>query len=345
VKALTLSDLAGGGGVLELTTTGGPVHGVAVVDLDGDASPALIAAATGAAERSGRVLVGLAERQPPPCYAGLVEALAFTIAPAGTPGPALVPHSSPDEVLEAVHRLVTAAPLAATTLVRLLRTTSRLHVLDGLVAESLAYSTLLAGPEFTAWRDTTPGRPVPVSPEEPVLLERDDDTLRVTLNRPGRHNAYNRRMRDSLAEALELAIADPALRRVQLRGAGPSFCSGGDLDEFGTTPDVATAHVVRTERSAAALLHACRERVVARVHGRCIGAGVELPSFAGRVEAQARTTFQLPELRMGLVPGAGGTVGVTRRIGRWRTAYLALTACELDTTSALEWGLVDAVHE
>ena len=80
------------------------------------------------------------------------------------------------------------------------------------------------------------------------------------------------------------------------------------------------------------------------MHGRCIGAGVELPAFAGRVEAQAQTTFQLPELRMGLVPGAGGTVAVTGRIGRWRTAYLALTGCVLDTATALEWGLVDAVQ-
>ena len=73
--------------------------------------------------------------------------------------------------------------------------------------------------------------------------------------------------------------------------------------------------------------HYLTMRALAR---RCLGAGVELPAFAARVVAHANTSFALPELEMGLVPGAGGTVSLPRRIGRQRTAWLALTGQRLD---------------
>ena len=79
------------------------------------------------------------------------------------------------------------------------------------------------------------------------------------------------------------------------------------------------------------------------MHGACIGAGVELPAFAARVVAAPDAFFALPEVAMGLVPGAGGTVSLPRRIGRRRTAYLALTGARLDSRRALDWGLVDAI--
>ena len=149
-------------------------------------------------------------------------------------------------------------------------------------------------------------------------------------------------MRDALVDALQVARWEPALQ-VVLRGEGPSFCSGGDLDEFGSTEDVTVAHHVRLARSAGALLHELRERTTAVVHGSCIGAGVELPAFAGRVLARPGARFRLPELAMGLVPGAGGTVSVTARVGRWRTAWLVLSGTELDVETARRWGLVDGL--
>ena len=338
---LSLADLAEGHGGLELSSTGEPVLPAVVVELDRDAPEEVLASAARAAARNGRAVIGLLDAPPAPRHAALLEALAFTLAPAGTPcTPQLVLHPEPEQALADLGAATEQAPRAAATLVRLLRLTSVLPVPDGLVAESLAYSTLLAGPEFAAWRGEPRGA-APIERGTPVLIDRDDAVLRLTLNSPDRHNAYSRLMRDALVEGLELALADPSLRRVELRGAGPSFCSGGELDEFGTTPDVSSAHLVRVERSAAALLHACSDRVVAQVHGACIGAGVELAAFAAHVQAHPSSWFQLPELRLGLVPGAGGTVSVTRRIGRWRTAYLVLTGCRLDAATALEWGLVD----
>jgi enoyl-CoA hydratase/carnithine racemase len=166
----------------------------------------------------------------------------------------------------------------------------------------------------------------------------------VTLDRPERHNAYSGELRDALVEALSLAAADSSIRELVLDGAGPSFCSGGDLAEFGTFPDPATAHAVRSTRSAAPLLAACAARTTAYVHGACIGAGVELPAFAARVIAAPDAFFELPEVGMGLVPGAGGTVSLPRRIGRQRTAWLALSGARIDAKTALDWGLVDEIR-
>jgi enoyl-CoA hydratase/carnithine racemase len=150
-------------------------------------------------------------------------------------------------------------------------------------------------------------------------------------------------MRDALCESLALAIQDASVRRIVLHGAGASFCSGGDLDEFGTLPDPATAHAIRSTRSPAALLARVAERAVAHVHGACVGAGAELPAFCARVMADPGAFFELPEVSLGLVPGAGGTVSLPRRIGRQRTAWLALTGRRLPAEEARAWGLVDEI--
>ena len=70
---------------------------------------------------------------------------------------------------------------------------------------------------------------------------------------------------------------------------------------------------------------------------------MEMAAFCGRIETAPGAVFGLPELRLGLIPGAGGTVSVTRRIGRWRTAYLLLSGMFINAGTALAWGLVDAI--
>lgn len=247
---------------------------------------------------------------------------------------------------EAAPVLAAAArcPLAATVLAQLLRLGERLALSDALVAESLAYSTLQAGPEFAAWRSGRPGRARTQAGSGPaVLARREGDRLSLVLNRPERHNAFSAEMRDALAEALGVAVSDPSLAEIVLSGAGPSFSSGGDLEEFGSLPDPATAHLIRCTRNVARLLAACAERTRAVVHGACVGAGVELPAFAGRVVARPDAFFELPELALGLVPGAGGTVSLPRRIGRQRTAWLALSGARIDAETAKRWGLVDEI--
>jgi enoyl-CoA hydratase/carnithine racemase len=86
---------------------------------------------------------------------------------------------------------------------------------------------------------------------------------------------------------------------------------------------------------------ACADRVRVELHGACVGAGIELPAFTRHVAAREDAFFQLPEVSLGLVPGAGGTVSIPRRIGRQRTAWLAISSARLDPATALEWGLID----
>jgi hypothetical protein len=248
-----------------------------------------------------------------------------------------------DEQLDAVIAAVDATPLAATAMVVLLRSTLARTIDEGLVAESVTYSMLQGGPEFARWRAGRAKRERP-EPAEAVLTDRVDGTLAITLNRPHVHNAFNRAVRDGVAEALAVALVDDSIDRILLRGAGPSFCSGGDLDEFGAFPDPASSHLIRLTRSPARLVARLSARVEVRAHGSCMGAGMELPAFAGRLVAHPDARFALPELALGLVPGAGGTVSLPRRIGRHRTALLGLTGIVIDAPTALEWGLVDAIE-
>lgn len=245
--------------------------------------------------------------------------------------------------LDALGIAVAANPVAGTALALLLRSSAALTVPAALIAESATYSALQDGAEFHRWRSGRPERE-PEPGTDRVVAERSGDELRITLARPARRNAVDWRMRDALAAALATAVREPGLR-VVLTGAGPDFCAGGDLDEFGSRPDPAAAHIVRLTRSPALLLHRLSARTTAYVHGACLGAGVELPAFAGRVLAAEDTRFALPELGLGLIPGAGGTVSLTRRISRWRTAFLALTGMAVSAQDALRWGLIDGFGE
>jgi enoyl-CoA hydratase/carnithine racemase len=239
------------------------------------------------------------------------------------------------------------SPQAAVILAQVLRAGQQLDLAAGLMVESLAYSTLQCGSVFATWlrsrQEVTPK--VRPEPDDAVLVERTGDELTITLSRPSVRNAVDRRMRDELCAGLTIAAADSSVRSVSLRASGPDFSSGGDLDEFGTLPDPATAHLVRIARSPARMLATLGERVTAHVHGACVGAGVELASFAHTVVARPDARFQLPEISLGLIPGAGGTVSIRRRIGRHRTAWMGLSATFVDVPTALEWGLVDVTTD
>jgi enoyl-CoA hydratase/carnithine racemase len=150
-------------------------------------------------------------------------------------------------------------------------------------------------------------------------------------------------MRDELCAALATAALDDTVSQVVLEGRGPSFCSGGDLSEFGARRDPAIAHRVRLAQSPARLLHRLRDRLTVRLHGAALGGGIEMAAFAHTIHASPGTRIGLPEVTLGLIPGAGGTVSITRRIGRQRCAALALTATAIDAHTALSWGLVDRV--
>lgn len=249
-------------------------------------------------------------------------------------------------VTAALDRLATAveaSPAAAVALVQLLRAGERLPTAQAVLAESWVYSMLQAGSQHRAWLADRAPRRVHGQDRAPVRLERAGSELHVVLDRSEVRNAVDRSLRDGLCAALAVAEADPAVEQVHLWGEGPSFCAGGDLAEFGSSPDPATAHLVRSTRSPALALARLGSRLTVHVHGAAIGAGAEWSAFAGHVVACEDATFRLPELAMGLVPGAGGTASLPRRIGRRRAAWMALTGEAVDAATALAWGLVDEV--
>ncbi|MFC1401464.1 MULTISPECIES: enoyl-CoA hydratase/isomerase family protein [Streptacidiphilus] len=357
---ISLDELAAGAAHTPLLAEGGAaLDPLLLVDLDAGGPDGGTAVLRRAVERAGecdRLLVGITAREPASLPDTLVEALDLTLARTGAGAGAgvgvgdggdrrVVAVDDPAAEARTLHANVLAHPQAALVLGRLLRVGPRLTVGEALDAESLAYSTLLGGQEFADWLAARGDRPAPPpAAAETVLVRRKGDTLHLTLNRPERRNAHGRELRDALVEALRIAEADDSVTAVVLDGNGPCFCSGGDLAEFGTAPDLATAHLVRTRGGAAAPLHRLRERITVLVHGSCVGAGIELPAFAGRVVADPDAWFLLPELGMGLIPGAGGTVSIPRRIGRWRTLHLVLSGAPIGAERALDWGLVDRIE-
>lgn len=273
----------------------------------------------------------------------------FTLTEDDTDDRRVITVPSIDSAIAELAARVDRWPLAAAVCDDVLRSVDPAGpALPGVVTESMAYSTLQAGPEFARWLAERGPATMP-DIADPVQGNRDGNTLRIAFNRPQRHNAFSTDARAALLEALAVAQLDPSVDEVVLTGNGSSFCSGGDLAEFGTFSDPASAHLARTRYSPALVLDALTARLGqacrAEVHGQVLGSGLEMAAFCGRVEAQPHSVFGLPELSLGLIPGAGGTVSVTRRIGRWRTAYLVLSGRTIDTDTALAWGLADAKSE
>ena len=242
----------------------------------------------------------------------------------------------------------TRSPQACTVAALLLR---RPH---DLVDEAFAYSALQGGDEFASWSAAHDRREV-AAPEEADIAGPDLEVAyagtavavleaegyrEIVLTRPHRHNALDAVMRAELCDVLATLPPDAS---VGLRGAGRSFCSGGDLDEFGLLADPADAFFARAVWSVAEGLRAIRERLVVALHGACVGAGIELAAFAARVIAAPSARIRLPEADFGLIPGSGGTVSIPARIGAARTLDLIVTRRWMEADEARDVGLVDEV--
>jgi enoyl-CoA hydratase len=281
-------------------------------------------------------------------FAWLKNAPCPVIAIADADAPAI--HVSPfdvvladEKLLERIVAVVEHAPLAAMSFVQTLRAIQGVAPAAALTVESLAYGLLQSGPEFREWRAARPAQVQAPNSEPPAILERDSATLRIILNRPDNRNAISVAMRDALVAAFDLGVNDSGIESVILQGAGKCFSVGGELAEFGLSPNPVNGHWVRSVRSPAMAALRCGSKLTAEVHGASIGAGVELAAFAHHVIATENAFFQLPELTMGLIPGSGGCVSLSRRIGRQRTALMGLSAKRITATTALDWGLIDRI--
>jgi enoyl-CoA hydratase len=245
--------------------------------------------------------------------------------------------------VEALMRQIRRAPHAAAVAVQLLRNSEGLSQERALTLESFCFAVLQGSAEYRQWLTS---RTLTLQPSPPgdVIVERRDSVLHIVVDRPWARNAIDRVLRDRLFEAFTVAALDPDIRSIKLRASGHAFSAGGDLTEFGTT-DPATAHLIRSRTLPAVALIPRADILDVHVQGACVGAGLEMAAFAARLTATPTAWFQLPELDMGLIPGAGGCVSVPRRIGRHRAALMILSGQRIEAKTALEWGLIDAIED
>ena len=179
---------------------------------------------------------------------------------------------------------------------------------------------------------------------ETVIYERNDSIGYVTLNRPRVLNVYSVQMRDDLYEVLSAIKADDEIRAVVLKGAGEkAFCAGADLSEFLTAPSPVKARQIRILRDLWGLFRSMPQPLIAALHGYVLGSGMEIALFCDIRIAAENATFGLPEMGLGIIPGAGGTQTLPRVIGLSRSLDMLLTNRRLDAQEALDCGLVSRV--
>jgi len=173
-----------------------------------------------------------------------------------------------------------------------------------------------------------------------VLYAKRDSIAWVTLNRPGRFNAYNVAMRDDLYQILSAIHEDPEVRAMVLAGAGKAFSTGGDVSEFGQAPSPLAARWIRFRRDVWGRLASLSIPTVAAVHGFTVGGGLEMALLCDVAIAARDTRFCLPETGLGMIPGVAGTQTAGRRLKLGWALDLCLTGRWIDARQALSIGLV-----
>jgi enoyl-CoA hydratase/carnithine racemase len=175
-----------------------------------------------------------------------------------------------------------------------------------------------------------------------VAVSSGDGVGHLRLDRPDRRNAISLAMRAELSAALAGFDADEEIRMVVLTGSGTAFCAGVDLTE-GAAAAPATGALA--SEPVAAPLERFRKPVLAAINGPAVGGGLELALACDLRIASTTATFALPEVRIGSLPGSGGTQRLARVVSPALAARMLLTGDPIDARAALEAGLVSDVVE
>ena len=152
-------------------------------------------------------------------------------------------------------------------------------------------------------------------------------------------NSLGADLRTQLHACLEAALADAAVQAVVLAGEGDFFCCGADIREFNTPLSVREP----TLRTLIELIESAPKPVVAAIHGAALGGGLELALACHYRLAQAGASLGLPEVKLGVLPGAGGTQRLPRVVGVAHALDMIAGGDPIDTATAAKWGLVDDV--
>jgi enoyl-CoA hydratase len=179
-----------------------------------------------------------------------------------------------------------------------------------------------------------------------IRVERDGAIATVTIDRAEKLNALNAAIIGEIDAAFRALAADDAVRGVILTGAGPkAFVAGADIAELATMGPLSGIRVSRDGQDAFRFIERMHKPIIAAVNGFALGGGLEL-ALACHIRVASRTArFGLPEVKLGIIPGYGGTVRLPRLVGRGRALEMMLTGDMIDAEEAYRLGLVNRVVE
>ena len=170
-----------------------------------------------------------------------------------------------------------------------------------------------------------------------------DGVAVLTLNNPPL-NLVTLELTRELDQALDHLAGDPAARVLVLTGAGErAFCAGSDIREFPNVADDVVGKKLAAENRAYAKVDDFPKPTIAAIAGLAYGGGLELAVCCDLLVVEANARLALPEIKLGVFPGSGGTVRVTRRIGEGRAKEMMYFGDPIDPATALAWGLVNRV--
>ena len=169
-------------------------------------------------------------------------------------------------------------------------------------------------------------------------LTREGDIAVLTVNSPP-VNALSANVRDGLSAGIAQAAADPAVKAIVLICAGRTFIAGADISEFGKPPKGASLHDVQ------AAIEGGAKPVIAAIHGSAFGGGFELAQACHYRVAVPSAQFGQPEIKLGIIPGAGGTQRLPRLIGVEKALEANVSGNPFSAKLAHEWGAVDGLVE
>lgn len=180
------------------------------------------------------------------------------------------------------------------------------------------------------------------------VIEQELDSqgiLLLTLNRPDKLNALSSELLNTLAEVFHTAKTNPKVKALMITGNGKAFCAGADINKLAECTAQTGYEFSRHGQEVFRLLETMGKPSLAAVNGFAFGGGCELAISATLRIASTQAQFGQPEVKLGVIPGYGGTQRLARLIGKGRALDLCLTARFINAETALNWGLISEVVE
>jgi enoyl-CoA hydratase len=180
-------------------------------------------------------------------------------------------------------------------------------------------------------------------PYETLVLTTVDRVATLTVNRPDKLNALNDRVISELGEAIDALRADPSVGGIILTGAGRAFVAGADISQLAQHGAISAKALSEAGQRVFRRFETSPKPVIAAVNGFALGGGCELAMACHIRIASDAAKFGQPEVKLGLIPGYGGTQRLARLVGKGRALQLLLTGEMIDANEAFRIGLVNRV--